>query len=150
MLATSNMQHCLPALAAVFNFSSHDIDLNAQIDRIIASGEYGVSVVFKDLRKALARGEGELNPMEMETLKGLIGTGITLLEALLAMPAQQNVIFIKQQKLHTLLDEYKKLFEDIELFATDISAADCFNSAILGAAFSDLNTSEEDTIWRDL
>jgi cell division protein FtsB len=92
----------------------------------------------------------ERNPLEMKTLSGLTGTGITLLEAFIATAGQRNISSAQQEKLRVLCEEYKKLFEDIELFSDDISAADCFRAAIAGTAFSDLNTPEEDAAWRDL
>ena len=150
MQGTSSVQHCLPPLAAVFSFPRQDRELAAIIDSIIGSGEYGVAVVFKNIRKALAEGEGERNRMEMQTLSGLVGTGITLLEALLVMAKQKNLGLLKQQKLRSLLEEYQKLFEDIELFSEDISAEDCFRAACTGKAFADLNTPEEDAAWRAL
>jgi len=150
MQGTSSVQHCLPPLAAVFSFPSQDFEFFARLDAIIASGEYAVSVVFKNIRGALAEGEGGVNPVEMKTLSGLAGTGITILEALLAMSGQKNTDPVKQEKLRALLEEYKKLFEDIELFSEDISAEDCFHAAHAGKAFADLNTPEEDAAWRDL
>ena len=150
MQNTSSVQRCLPPLAAVFSFPSRDVEFSALVDTIIDSGEYGVAVVFKHIRTALADGEGERNPLEMKTLSGLTGTGITLLEALLAISKQKRIHPLKQEKLLYLLEEYKKLFEDIELFSEDISAEDCSRAAYMGKAFSDLNTPEEDTAWRDL
>ena len=140
----------MPSLAAVFSFPDWDAKFFTQIDRIIASGEYGISVVFNNIREALADGEGERDPVEMKTLTGVIGTGITLLEALLVMAGQKDVTPLKQEKLRVLLEEYKNLFEDIELFSEDISAEDCFRAACAGGALSDLNTPEEDAAWRDL
>lgn len=150
MQGISSVQHCLPSLAAVFSFPSQGFEFSARVDDIIASGEYGVSIVFRSIREALADGEGGRNPVEMETLSGLTGTGIAFLEALLIMAGQQNVEPLKQEKLRALLEEYKKLFEDIELFSEDISAEDCFRAACAGEAFSDLNTLKEDAAWRDL
>jgi hypothetical protein len=86
----------------------------------------------------------------METLAGVVGTGITLLETHLAVAGQKNTDPLKVEKLRTLLEEYKKLFEDIELFSRDISAEDCFSATLAGKALSDLNTPEEDAAWRDL
>ena len=150
MQGTSSVQHCLPPLAALFSFPIRDVEFSNRINDIISSGEYGVSVVFKHIRAALAAGEGGRNPLEMETLSGVVGTGITLFETLLAIAQQKNVNPLQQKKLLTLLEEYKKLFEDIELFSKDISAEDCFRAAYMGKAFSDLNTPEEDAAWRDL
>ena len=150
MQVFSTVQHCLPPLAAVFSFPRQDFELSARIDAIIAAGDYAVSVVFKRIREALAEGEGGRNPVEMDTLSGLTGTGVTLLEALFAMAVQKNVESLKQAKLRFLLEEYKRLFEDIELFAEDISAEHCFRAAFAGKALSDLNTPEEDAAWRDL
>jgi hypothetical protein len=103
-----------------------------------------------NIRAALAAGEGGRIPVEMATLSGLTGTGITLLEAFLATSGQKNIEPVKQERLRSLLEEYKKLFEDIEFFSGDISAADCFRAAYTGKALSDLNTPEEDAAWRDL
>ena len=150
MQGTSSVQQCLPPLAAVFSFPSQNFEFFARLDASIASGEYAVSVVFKNIRKALAEGEGGLNPVEMETLRGLTGTGITILEALLAMAEQKNTDPVKQEKLRALLAEYKKLYEDIALFSEDISAEDCFHAAYAGKAFADLYTPEEDAAWHDL
>jgi len=148
MQISSSVQHSLPPLAAVFSFPGQDFELSARIDTVIAAGEHAVAVVFKDIRAALAEGEGERNPIAMETLAGLAGTSITLLETHLAMA--KNAPPLKRTQLRFLIEEYKKLFEDIELFATDISADDCFRAACAGKAFSDLNTPEEDAVWRDL
>ena len=150
MQGASNVQHCLPPLAAVFSFPIRDGAFSDRIDDIISSGEYAVSVVFKHIRAALADGEGGRNPREMETLSGVAGTGITLLETLLATVKQKNIEPAKQEKLSALLEEYKKLFEDIALFSEDISAEDCSRAAYLGKAFSDMNTPEENAAWRDL
>ena len=150
MQGSSSVQNCLPPLASVFSFPRQDFELSARVDAIITAGEYAVSVVFMNIRAALAEGEGGRLPMEMETLSGLTGTGITLLESLLATAGQKNIEPLKQEKLRSLLEEYKKLFEDIELFSGDISAEDCFRAACAGKAFSDLNTPEEDAAWRDL
>ena len=148
MQGSSSVQQCLPPLAAVFSFPSQDVEFSARVDTIIGAGEYAVSVVFKRIREALA--EGERNPIEMGTLGGLAGTGITLLETLLAMAWQKDIEPAKQAKLRSLLEEYKALFEDIELFSGDISAEDCFRAAWAGEAFACLNTHEEDAAWRDL
>jgi hypothetical protein len=150
MQGSSSVQHCLSPLASVFSFPRQDFEFSARVDAIIDAGEYAVSVVFMNIRTALAEGEGGRIPMEMETLSGLAGTGITLLEAFLATAGQKNIEPLKQEKLRSLLEEYKKLFEDIELFSGDISAEDCFRAAYAGKAFSDLNTAEEDAAWRDL
>lgn len=148
MQASTNVQHSLPPLAAAFSFPGLDSEFSARIDTVIAAGEHAVAVIFKDIRAALAEGEGERNPEAMQTLAGLMGTGITLLETHLAMA--ENAPPLKRAQLCSLLDEYKKLFEDIELFAADIPAADCFLASCVGAAFSDLNTPEEDALWQDL
>jgi hypothetical protein len=150
MQSFSSVQDCLPPLASVFSFPRQDLEFPARIDAIIAAGEYAVSVVFMNIRVALAAGEDERIPMGMETLSGLTGTGITLLESLLAVAGPKNIEPLKQEKLRSLLEEYKKLFEDIELFSGDISAEDCFRAASTGKAFSDLSTPEENAAWRDL
>ena len=150
MQSATNVQHCLPPLAAAFSFPSKSFDFADRVDVAISAAEHAVSVVFKRVRDALADGEGERNPLAMETLSGVIGTGISLLEALLDMAGQKKVEPAKQARLRSLLEEYKNLFEDIELFSTDITAEDCFRAACMGEAFSDLHTPEEDAAWQDL
>jgi len=121
----NSVQHCLPPLATVFSFPNQGFDkFSAKVDEIIASGEYGISVVFNNIREALADGEGERDPVEMETLAGVIGTGITLLEAIVFMAEQRDIKPLKQEKLRMLLKEYKNLFEDIKMFSQNISAED--------------------------
>ena len=152
MQGTSSAQHCLPSLAAVFSFPSPDLEFSARIDSIIASGECAVSVVFKCIREGLAGGEGERSPTEMRILVGLIGTGITLLEAYLVIAEQKNLASLKQAKLRSLLEEYRNLLEDIELFSRDVSTEDCFRAACLLClehTLSDMNTPEDDAACHD-
>ena len=150
MQGSFSVERCLPPLAAVFSFPRQDFEFSVKVDSVIAAGEYAVSVVFKQIREALAAGEGGESPITMGTLSGLTGTGIAVFETFLAMGAQKNLAPLKQAKLRSLLEEYKKLFEDIELFSEDISADECFHAACAGKAFSDLNTPEEGDAWRDL
>jgi hypothetical protein len=150
MQAFPSVKHCLPPLASAFSFSSRDVGFSARIDAIIADGKYAASVIFPHIREALAGGQVDMDPLEMETLTGLIGTGITLIGALLAMCKEKNIGAVKQAELRALFKEYKNLFEDIEMFSTDISAEDCCRAAFAGKAFSDLDTPGEDAAWRDL
>jgi hypothetical protein len=150
MRAFSSVKHCLPPLAEAFSFSSRDVEFSARIDAVVAAGGHAVSVVFTHIRKALAEGRGETDNLEMEILAGLVGTGVTLLEALLVISEGKNIGSVKQAELRVLLKEYKNLYEDIEMFSTDISADECCRAAFAGKAFSGLNTPEEDAAWRAL
>jgi hypothetical protein len=150
MQAFPSVKHCLPPLASAFSFPSRDDKFSAHIDSLIAGGKYAASVVFPHIREALAEEQSATDSLEMETLAGLAGTSITLIEALLAMCKDKNIGATKQAELRVLLKEYRNLFEDIEMFSTDISAEDCCRAAFAGKAFSDLDTPEEDAAWRDL
>ena len=148
-MQVTHIEHCLPPLAAVFSFPGQNTELSSRLDAIIIAGEYATSVVFKSIREALADGEGGSSPMEMEILSGVMGTGVTLLETAIAI-RQKDMDATKLKKLYALLEEYKKLFEDIELFSRDIPSEDCLRASCAGKVYSDLNTPEEDDAWRDL
>jgi len=117
MIDHSSVQHCLRDLAAVFNFPSKEVpfSFSNRVDRIISSGEYAVSVTFKSIRKVIADGEVERNPVDMSTLQCMTGTGIAFLEATITVAEQNAVDPLKREKLSLFLKEYKKLFDDIAL-----------------------------------
>jgi hypothetical protein len=140
----------LPYLARVFSFPRRDFEdiFSVGVDAIIEAGEHAVSVVFKDIRGLLANGlKTHEEVTGFETLAGVIGTGITLLEALRALADSKNVSAEKRQKISFLLSEYRNIFEDIALFSGDISADDCFRAACAGSPWA---SPEEDAAWRDL
>ncbi|MDR2800513.1 MAG: hypothetical protein LBB52_04500 [Desulfovibrio sp.] len=151
--ATSRLSHCLPPLAATFSFPHRSFSeiFNESIDTLIKSGEYGVPVVFKNIRGALAESDDSgAKDEEIEALVGITGTCVTLLESLCLMTEQKNIAPKKQAKLRFLLSEYKKLLEDLELFSGDITAEECFRAAYVSGASSGWDTPEEDAAWRDL
>jgi hypothetical protein len=150
---SSSLRDFLPPLAAAFNIPRQDFGdlfLN-KIDAIIVGVDHVVSTTFPDVRDFLSQDPGiQPDSEKLKSLTGVIGTGVTLLEALCEMGRQKNIDADRLVKLRSLLDEYKKLFEDIELFSEDISAEDCFIAACESGVLSDWNKPEEDAAWQDL
>ncbi|MDR3176110.1 MAG: hypothetical protein LBU06_06215 [Desulfovibrio sp.] len=150
MESTMPLRDCLPPLAAAFSFPRQPLDslLQDKLDAVISAGDFVVSAIFPDIRTIL--GHERLNAGEAQSLSGMVGTGVTLLKALCATARKKNIDPAKRKKLHNLLDEYQKLFEDIELFAGDITAEDCFRVACASGVLSDWCRAEEETAWQDL
>lgn len=145
MQALSTVQQCLTPLATAFCLPSKNVAFTRGIERLLAGGEHAVSVVFPHIRDALAHGAGAYDPQEMEALSGVIGTGVTLLKVLLSRRSA-SIAPLRRAKLRALLGAYRDMLEDIEMFASDITAADCFRAT----SFPDLETPAEDAAWRDL
>lgn len=150
MLDCTTVQKCLPSLAAAFCLPPEDPGHPAWIERIIAGGEYATRRIFPHVREALAHGSDAYDPLEMESLRGVVGTGITLLEATANFVEEKSVDAAPRTKLRFLLEEYQKLFEDIELFSGDISSADCLLATSNGILRHELESAEENAVWRDL
>jgi hypothetical protein len=154
MESATTLRACLPPLAAVFSFPRQDFDtlFRDKLDAIISAGDFAVSVFFPDIRTILGHEQRELKDaaVEFSVLTGLIGTGVTLLEALCAMARKKGIASAQQQKLRNLLAEYQKIFEDVELFSGDITAKDCFNAADASGSLSDWHRNEEDAAWQNL
>lgn len=150
MQECATVQQCLPPLASAFCLPSEGIAYPRRIDRILAGGEHTVTAIFPHVRDALAHGASAYDPLEMQALQGVVGTGITLLAALVETADERGVDAARRAKLHSLLEEYQKLLEDIELFSGDISAADCLLATGSGILRSELETAEENAVWSDL
>jgi hypothetical protein len=153
MESALTIRDCLPPLAAAFSFPRQDFDhlFRDKLDAVISAGDFGVAVVFPDIRTILGHEQRESkNSVELSVLAGVIGTGVTLLEALCATARKKGIASAKQQKLHNLLAEYQKIFEDVELFSGDITAEDCFNAACASGSLSDWHRPEEDAAWQNL
>lgn len=150
MHGCATVQQCLPPLAATFCLPSDDIAYPARIDRILQGGEHTVNVVFPHVRDALAHGADMYDSLQMQALQGVVGTGITLLDALTETAEARGIDAARRAKLQSLLEAYKNLFEDIELFSGDISAEDCLLACSNGILRPELESAEENAAWRDL
>lgn len=146
MQECATVQECLPPLASAFCLPNGGIASVRWLDRILVAGEYAVTAIFPHVRDALAQSSGQ--QLEMRALQGVVGTGITFLDTVLLSADERGIDPALRTKLRSLLEEYQKLFEDIELFSDDILASDCL--AALGAGCSGLESAKEDEAWRDL
>lgn len=144
------VQQCLPPLASAFCLPPEGIAHPRGIDRILAGGAHTVTVIFPHVRDALAHGNGAYDPLQMQALQGVVGTGITLLDALVETAGERSIDAARRARLQSLREEYQKLFEDIELFSGDIPAADCLCAAGNGILRPELESAEENAAWRDL
>lgn len=143
-------QQYLSPLASAFCLPSEDIACLQRVDFVLERGEEAVTTLFPHVREALAIGTDAYEPLEMQTLQGVIGTGITLLDAVVETAEEKGIDSTRRAKLQALLEEYQKLFEDIELFSTDILAEDCLLAASQGILRQEFESGEENAVWRDL